>query len=1336
MRELEEQNERLREAQRDLFSHLYDFAPVGYLTLDRHMVITQANRAIAVTLGVERGRLVGQSLYRFVPRQSRDALQLARRATTSWRGDLVLNQADGGELPVSMDMVRVAEPADADFWRCAVIDNTPRHAAEQQLRASEERYQGLAEQLVDGIFVTDVDGQYLDASRAGCDMLGYSLEEIKVLTVRDVLAPAELPKLPEHFRRLATGDIIRSDWRFRRKNGSTFDGELVARRLPDGRLQGVVRDLTGQKRAAHALLRRLEFDGFLFELSRLFIGLPDAEVDVNMERGLARVGEFLEMDRVTLFEVSRDHSEMTVAYSWSAPGVSPPPRVIPQRALPIWMSQILRGDVASASKVQDLPEEAAGERDYFRQHGIASAAAIPLKVGGEIAGAIGFVTLDRPVTWTEELVNQLRAIGDILWNALKRRQAMQALLAAEIVVHESEALRASEERYQGLAEQVVDGIIIAGAEGHALDANRAACDMFGYTLDELKALRLETVIADEDAPKLPATLERLVRDNVFRDEFRFKRKDDSVFAAEVVGRRLADGRIQSVIRDITERKEVEDVQRRLHQLAVLPLEADVGEVLGAVVETAIAIAHADFGTIQLFDAQSSSLRIVTQRGFPQWWIDYWQSVPEGRGTSGTALEQRARVIVEDVEQSSIFSPSDLEMYRKAGVRAVQSTPLVSRSGRFIGMLSTHFRKPGRPDERRLLLFDVLAREAADAIGYARSEKDLKRQAALLDLAHNAIFVRDQVGHITHWSEGAVRCYGWSKEEALGQVSHMLLQTQFPEPRARIEATVERTGHWEGELVHTCRDGRQIIVDSRWAIQRDDGRGGFRILEINYDITARKQAEAALRESQQQLQSYMDQAGDAIYVIDGQSGRILSANARAAQMLGYSRDELLQLSAADIECGHTAEEIYGFHRASQKAVVKIEGIHQRKDGSRFPVEISLASLAPASAHRMLGIVRDVSERKRLEDERAEEARRKEEFLAVLGHELRNPLAAIHTAVDVLSGVGTPEQRARMEEMIGRQTTLMRRLVDDLLDHERITRGHIELKPERVDLAACLQRAVAAVNVNIVSRKQELHLRLPSEPVLFIADGARLDQIVGNLLSNASKYTASGGRIELSGGRDAGQVVIRCQDNGQGIPREYQQRIFDAFARGPKTELGYGEASVGLGLALVKQLTELHGGTVSVESAGTGLGSEFTVRLPFVAPPPDQATAEEPKPRRVKRRCRSVVIVEDNPSVAAALQARLEQAGHVVSVFPDGPSALAGASDLTPDALVIDIGLPGIDGYELAAALRRRENTKDALCIAVSGFKRRPIGDGDPFDRYFNKPIDVPALLALLDEAPDK
>src|SRR6185369_1848045 len=263
----------------------------------------------------------------------------------------------------------------------------------------------------------------------------------------------------------------------------------------------------------------------------------------------------------------------------------------------------------------------------------------------------------------------------------------------------------------------------------------------------------------------------------------------------------------------------------------------------------------------------------------------------------------------------------------------------------------------------------------------------------------------------------------------------------------------------------------------------------------------------------------------------------------------------------------------------------------------------------------------------------------------------------------------------------------------------------------------------------SRTQELTLGLPSDPVQFMADGARLDQIVGNLLTNASKYTPPGGRIELSGAKEGTDVVIRCKDNGQGVPPEYQQKIFEPFARGPKTELGYGEASVGLGLALVKQLTQLHGGAISIDSAGAGLGSQFVVRLPFVAAVDQQAPAAAPA--RAPRRPRSVVVVEDNPSVGATLKAALEQAGHSVRLYGDGPSALAGVCDAAPDVMVIDVGLPGMDGYELAAKLKQQKNTRDALRIAVSGFKRRKHASAD-FDRYFNKPVDVAALLALLDE----
>ena len=334
--------------------------------------------------------------------------------------------------------------------------------------------------------------------------------------------------------------------------------------------------------------------------------------------------------------------------------------------------------------------------------------------------------------------------------------------------------------------------------------------------------------------------------------------------------------------------------------------------------------------------------------------------------------------------------------------------------------------------------------------------------------------------------------------------------------------------------------------------------------------------------------------------------------------------------------------------------------------------------------------------------------------------------------ILGGVAA-ERRAALDEMIGRQVAVLQRLVDDLLDLARITHGQIELRKEQIDLSKFLQKATVGARSAIAGRGQELVVRLPSRRARFMADSVRLEQIVVNLLDNASKYTDRGGRIELSGAREAFEVVIRCKDSGRGIPREMQEVIFEPFARvraaGTSTQSG-----IGIGLALVKRLVGLHGGTVSVESGGPGTGSEFVVRVPLgeaecarVAP-----AARKPAPR--ERHPLSIVVVEDNPDVAQALTIALEHAGHKVNQFADGPSALAGAARLKPAAILLDIGLPGIDGYELAARLRQKRSFKNTLFVALSGFKRaetagKPRGE---FDYYFVKPVDYEKLLAILDE----
>jgi CheY-like chemotaxis protein/anti-sigma regulatory factor (Ser/Thr protein kinase) len=259
-----------------------------------------------------------------------------------------------------------------------------------------------------------------------------------------------------------------------------------------------------------------------------------------------------------------------------------------------------------------------------------------------------------------------------------------------------------------------------------------------------------------------------------------------------------------------------------------------------------------------------------------------------------------------------------------------------------------------------------------------------------------------------------------------------------------------------------------------------------------------------------------------------------------------------------------------------------------------------------------------------------------------------------------------------------------------------------------------------------------LRLPSEIVRFKADEARLEQITINLMNNASKYTARGGWIELSGVREGSEIVIRCKDNGRGIAHEMQQKIFEPFTRIEPFSESHGEASLGIGLALAKRLVELHGGTIVVESSGPGMGSAFVVRLPLESAAPDQPAVGETKPVSTSRHSRLIVVIEDNSDMAAAMLVALERAGYRVTRFGNAFSALAGLSTLKPYAVLLDIGLPGMDGYKLAATLRQKPHLRHAMFIGLSGFKRREATErGDNFDHYFNKPLDLPALLTVLD-----
>jgi PAS domain S-box-containing protein len=424
----------------------------------------------------------------------------------------------------------------------------------------------------DAIVSVNLDGVILTWNPAAERMFGLTEAEVVGMSIGLLVPPELRDEQQQILSRVIAGEHIEDYETVRVANTEQrLEVSMTLSPLKDvtGRIvgaSGIIRDVNEQKRSQKALERRLEFERFLFDLSKTFLGLPEEEIDLNMERGLAHVGEFLHMDRVTLLELSRERGEMTVVYSWSAPGVARAAPVLTTRTHPWWMGQIMRGEMSLASSVDDLPEEAVAERAYLRQRGVASAASIPLRVGGDIAGAITFVTVRDQVSWTPDLLNQLRAIGDILWNALKRHHAMQAMLNAQ------EVLRESEERFRLAMQNVASGLYTLDLNGMVTYVNPSAENMFGWTNTELLGRKMHDVTHHKHPDGTPfqssdcPVLQVLQKGVELRDhEDWFIRKDGSFFPVVFSSSPLKHGRTTIGIvvgfRDDTTRREAERAVR-------------------------------------------------------------------------------------------------------------------------------------------------------------------------------------------------------------------------------------------------------------------------------------------------------------------------------------------------------------------------------------------------------------------------------------------------------------------------------------------------------------------------------------------------------------------------------------------------------------------------------------------------------------------------------------------------------------------------------------------------------------------------------------------------------
>lgn len=511
----------------------------------------------------------------------------------------------------------------------------------------------------------------------------------------------------------------------------------------------------------------------------------------------------------------------------------------------------------------------------------------------------------------------------------------------------------------------------------------------------------------------------------------------------------------------------------------------------------------------------------------------------------------------------------------------------------------------------------------------------------------------------------------------------------------------------------------------------------RVITVVQDISERKRAEAELKENEERLRLLIDRSPTSMAIVSF-DGTIEYFNQKAARTFGYLPEEIptmvewFQLAYPDE--GYRKKVVAQWYGLIEKALAEHKEIEARdyqvtcKDGS---VKTMIISGVPV-AERVFVLFDDVTDRKRTEEALFEADRRKTEFLAALSHELRNPLTPIRNSVHLLKKEETANERSRNAvKIIDRQVSHLVALVDDLLDVTRITSGKIRLRNARLELTALLNGILS--DNRFLLRGTKLVTQLDG-PVWVDGDATRLTQVVENLLTNAAKFTPDGGKITVRLAREGNLAALTVEDTGIGIEPELLSRLFEPFSQGDRS-LDRSSGGLGLGLALVKGLVELHHGSVRALSHGVGAGARFEILLPLAPDTAEEADVEKAKP--FERLSRRVLVIEDNKDAADTLCSVLELDGHLVAVAYNGPEGVTKAKEFLPEVVLCDIGLPGMDGYEVARALRADQALSKVYLVALTGYAqpedlRRSLVAG--FDTHLAKPPMLEVLERLIAEAP--
>lgn len=650
------------------------------------------------------------------------------------------------------------------------------------------------------------------------------------------------------------------------------------------------------------------------------------------------------------------------------------------------------------------------------------------------------------------------------------------------------------------------------------------------------------------------------------------------------------------------------------------------------------------------------------------------------------------------------------------------------------------------DEEERLRSVALQNVNAILLARERAERELaaERERLRITLASigDAVISTDALGRVQYLNAVAEALTGWTQAEAAGRplpdVFHIVNEyTRHPAENPALLAL--RKGVIAGLANHTvliARDGTERPIDDSAAPMLDESGAAVGVVLVFRDVTERRGAE----EAQARLAAIVESSQDAI-ISKSLRGVIRTWNTGAERLFGYTAEEAIgQPITLLIPPERLDEEEMILDRIARgERIEHYETVRMAKDGRRLHISLTVSPVRDAEG-RVIGaskVGRDVTERKEAEEAMREADRRKDEFLALLAHELRSPLAPLRNGLQVMRlASGDANLVARTREMMDRQLSHLVRLIDDLLDIARISSNKMELRRSRVLLADVVSSAMETARPAFEAVGHELTVALPPEPILLDADFTRLAQVFGNLLNNSAKYTERGGHIWLRATRDGEQVVVRVEDTGIGIPASALPHVFDMFSQGDRF-IERSTGGLGIGLALVKGLVEMHGGTVEAASPGQGKGSTFTVRLPVLQ---DRAASarEEPAvdwPDSAAGSKRRILVVDDSPDSASSMAMMLKLLGNETRTARDGIEAVAVAEQFRPRVILMDIGMPRLDGYAATRRIREQPWGREMAVIALTGWgqevdrlKSREAG----CDGHLVKPINWPDLEKLLRE----